>query len=82
MDGKYSHKKYPCLSYFFPTTSMHMLPKSHKSGFYKHESGTEFHIGYGMVDRPKPEEVCDTVHIHDMILYMCHACTTKSHDPY
>lgn len=36
---------------------MHMLPKSHKSGFYKHESGTEFHIGYGMVDRPKPEEV-------------------------
>ena len=41
---------------------MHMLPKSHKSGFYKHESGTEFHIGYGMVDRPKPEEVCDTVH--------------------
>ena len=48
---------------------MHMLPKSHKSGFYKHESGTEFHIGYGMVDRPKPEEVHDMyMYMHDMIL--------------
>ena len=43
---------------------MHMLPKSHKSGFYKHDSGTEFHIGYGMVDRPKPEEVPIHVHAH------------------
>ena len=38
-------------------SSMHMLPKSHKSGFYRHESDSEFHIQYGMVDRPAPENV-------------------------
>ena len=54
-----------------PTFSMHMLPKSHKSGFYKHDSGTEFHIGYGMVDRPKPEEV--PVHVHAHVQVHVHA---------
>ena len=53
--------------FFLPpyNLSMHMLPKSHKSGFYKHASDSEFHIGYGMVDRPNPEDV-NSYWSHDM----------------
>ena len=37
-------------------SSMHMLPKSHDSGFYKHATSTQFHIDYTMVDTPVPED--------------------------
>lgn len=37
--------------------SMHMLPKSHNSGFYKHSADSKFHIDYTMVDTPQPEDV-------------------------
>ncbi len=46
--------EYPSLSV---CCSMHMLPKSHDSGFYKHDTGTDFHIDYTMVDTPVPEDV-------------------------
>ena len=40
-----------------PPCSMHMLPRSHDSGFYKHEANSKFHIDYTMVDTPRPEDV-------------------------
>ena len=41
----------------FSVYSMHMLPKSQNSGFYKHAANSKFHIDYTMVDTPNPEDV-------------------------
>ena len=49
-------------------SSMHMLPKSHDSGFYKHAVGTEQHIDYSMVDTPQPEDVRAFYSLHNMLL--------------
>ena len=38
--------------------SMHVLPNSHGRGVYKHDAASEFHIDYGMVDLPNPNDVC------------------------
>lgn len=40
---------------------MHMLPRSHKSGFYKHDADSKFHIDYTMVDTPRPEDVVPVI---------------------
>lgn len=39
--------------------SMHLLPQpfTEKGQFYKHAADSDFHIGYGMVDRPNPNDV-------------------------
>ncbi len=49
---------------------MHMLPKSHDSGFYKHHAGSKFHIDYTMVDTPQPEDVSS-------VFILCYKTTCK-----
>ena len=47
---------------------MHMLPKSHNSGFYKHSADSKFHIDYTMVDTPQPEDVRTCIYV---CLFVC-----------
>ena len=51
--------------------SMHILPQPYTEDgqFYKHAANVDFHIEYGMVDRPNPSDVRSTV--HDKML-RCH----------
>lgn len=65
---------------FFPLCSMHMLPKSQDSGFYKHQADSKFHIDYTMVDTPRPEDVSEGGNCYSTCMFICmHVKTVAYH---
>ena len=55
---KYNYAGFVFFDYIVPfPCSMHVLPASHGRGVYKHDADSGFHIDYGMVDLPNPNDV-------------------------